>query len=113
MPINTIELVRIGDGFRELDPNMGIQIIMTFLTIARHGTCTQRDLSLELGMTEGSASRAVAYWSDVRFDKQPGMNMIERFEDPRDRRFKMLRLNAKGREFYNKIRAISGAKRDA
>ena len=111
MPVNTVELVRIVDNFRELDPNMGAQIMLVFLTIARHGTCTQRDLSLELGMTEGSASRAVAYWSDTRFDKQDGMDMIERFEDPRDRRYKMLRLNAKGRLFYEKLKAIGGSRR--
>lgn len=112
MSLNTLELARVVDKFRDLDPNIGAQIMLVFLTIARRGTASQRDLGLELGMTEGSASRAVAYWSDIRFDKKPGMDMIDRFEDPRDRRISLIRLNDKGRAFYKRIQAIGGGSRN-
>ena len=110
MSINTLEFTRLIETFRELDPEMQAQIMLVFLTIGRHSATSQRDLQLELNMTDGSTSRAVAYWSELRFDKKPGQNMIERYEDPRDRRYKMVRLNAKGRRFYEKLQAMGGVR---
>ena len=104
--MDTNELAAGLELFQELNPEMQIQTMLVFLAIARRGVCTQKDveLELELGMTGGSASRNVGYWTDVFKPGIPGIGYVDRIEDPKDRRYKLLRLNDKGKAFYNKLR---------
>ena len=52
--------------------------VMTFLFVAQRGRCTQKDVEEELGLTNSSASRNVSFWTHRRFDREPGLNFIER-----------------------------------
>lgn len=100
--------------FGKLDPNMQLQTMLVFLTVARRGQCTQKDIELELGLTNASASRNVSYWTELKIwpkgedEAIAGMGLIERIEDPRDRRYKLLRLTPAGKKFYTKLRSIDG-----
>ncbi|WP_316172950.1 MarR family transcriptional regulator [Bradyrhizobium sp. SZCCHNRI2049] len=77
--------------------------LRTFLFVAKRGKCTQKDVELELKISNAAASRNVSWWTDRRYDRQQGMNFIERVEQDADRRFKELTLTAQGKKFYAEL----------
>lgn len=77
--------------------------VLTFLFVAQRGKCTQKDVELELKISNASASRNVSYWTDRRYDRQEGMKFIERVENDFDRRFRELTLTPMGKKFYNEL----------
>lgn len=101
------------ETFADIDPEMQIATMLTFLYVARRGTCNQKDIELELGMSNAAASRNVSYWSDFKIRNRPGLGFIRREEDPMDRRYKVLTLTDKGKAFYQRIveREYAKAKR--
>ena len=94
------------DEFGEIDPELQLPTLLTFLVIARRGVCTQKEVESELGMTSASASRNVTFWTDTKRDGTPGPAFVERSEDKQDRRYKVLRLTPKGRAFYERLREM-------
>lgn len=103
-------LIQKAEAFTDLDPLMTLSQMLTFLYVARRGQASQRDIELELGLSGASASRNVSYWTDMKIYGRPGHGFIERFEDPSDRRFKLVRLSEDGRHFYEKIRSSAHGK---
>lgn len=88
----------------EVSPEVQLQTLRAFLFVASRGKCTQKDVEHNLNMTASSASRNISYWTDRRFDRENGMNYIERREDDLDRRLKVLALTKQGLTFYNKLK---------
>jgi DNA-binding MarR family transcriptional regulator len=91
----------------EVDSELQLQTLRVFLFVAHRGSCTQKDLEIGLRITNGSASRNVSYWTDLRFDKRPGKGFIIRIEDPVDRRFKVLTLTKSGRDFLERLKQVA------
>lgn len=85
-------------------PELQLSTLRTFLFVATRGTCGQKDVEQHLKATQGSTSRNVAFWTEKRFDREPGMGFIRREEDDNDRRSKKLSLTSKGDEFYNRLK---------
>ena len=99
------EFVRALERFKEeVDSEIQIQTMLAFLAVARRGVCTQKEIETELGMTIGSASRNISYWTDLKKPGVEGIGFIERVDDPRDRRYKLLRLTDTGKAFYTALR---------
>lgn len=98
------EFKRVLAEFSKIDSEMQVPTILCFLYVAENNECLQRDVEVSLGLTNGSASRNISYWTDRRFDRKPGKGFIERFEDNYDRRLRVLRLTPEGKEFFNKLR---------
>ena len=88
---------------RDVDPEVQLQTVRTFLFIAMRGTCNQKDIESGLNLTNALASRNVSYWTDRRADRKNGFNFVTRVEDPYDRRYKILSLSDEGIEFLAKI----------
>jgi len=97
------ELINALETFSTIDGEVQLQTMLAFLYVARRGTCTQKDVEIELGMTNATASRNISYWTERRFDRRPGIGFIERREDDHDRRYKVLQLTARGRSFFEKL----------
>jgi DNA-binding MarR family transcriptional regulator len=87
-----------------IDPDVQLTTLRTFIFIATRGTCTQKEVEMHLKTTNGSASRNVSYWTDLKFDRSKGMGFVQRVEDQTDRRMKSLSLTKKGQAFYDKLR---------
>jgi DNA-binding MarR family transcriptional regulator len=87
----------------EVGPEVQVQTVRTLLFIAMRGSCNQKDIEIELCFTNASASRNVAYWTDVKADRKDGMRFVIRTEDPHDRRYKILTLSKKGRDFIERM----------
>lgn len=95
-----------------VDNELPLQTLRAIIYVAVRGSCTQKDLEDDLGMTNGSASRNISYWADIRFDRKPGKNFIMRVEDPADRRYRILTLTKTGRNFIDGLRESLGGKRN-
>lgn len=90
----------------DVDPDIQLTTLRTFLFVASRGTCTQKDVEHYLQTNNASTSRNVSYWTDRRFDRTPGMDFIKREEDDYDRRMRNLTLTKKGQTFYNRIKEM-------
>ncbi len=92
---NQIEL------FRTLDPEIQAQGLSTFLTIAMSDPVpiSMRDLAEAVGIAQSSCSRNVASLGQIHRHGRPGHQLVESYEDPMDRRNKLVKLTPKGRRF--------------
>lgn len=97
--------------FYNLNPTMQISTLLVFLVIARRGVCTQKDIEKELAMTNGAASRNVAWWTSRRADRSEGPGFVQTVPDEWDRRVNKISLTEKGEEFYKRTLNASTAKR--
>lgn len=97
------------ETFAEVDSEIQVQTMLVFLYIAQAGTCTQKSIENAMAISPAAASRNVAYWTDRRFDRRPGMGFVLKQEDDHDRRFKTLSLTLKGTQFYEQLQ---GKKKD-
>lgn len=97
------ELINALETFSKVDGEVQIQTMLCFLYVARRGNCTQKDVEIDLRLTNAAASRNISYWTERRFDRRPGVGFIERREDDNDRRYKVLQLSPKGQSFLNQL----------
>jgi DNA-binding MarR family transcriptional regulator len=88
------------ERFKSIKPDMQIATALTLLYIGRRGVCVQQDIEQELRLSNAAASRNINYWTK---SGNKGLDFIERYEDPSDRRNNMLRLSKSGQEFYNQL----------
>ena len=102
--MDVLQFAREAEAFADINPEMQLNTLLTFLFVAQRGSCNQKDLEVALGLSNATASRNVSYWTDSKRYGVDGVGFIDRVEDPQDRRYKLLTLSAKGRKFYQKIR---------
>ena len=97
-------LLRVIDAFRILDPEMPLQCLMSFLYIASHDNCHKMAMEEDLEMTTATASRNTDRLSHHHRLRKPGLGLIEKYDDPTNRRRSVLRLTPRGRQFANQLR---------
>ena len=93
---------------KEIGPEVQAVTMQAFLYVAEKGSCLQTDVEADLKISNSSSSRNVSFWTERRFDRQPGMGFIDRIPDDENRRLRRLTLTAKGKKFYAKIRQVTG-----
>jgi DNA-binding MarR family transcriptional regulator len=71
------------------DSGLSTSQLNTLMRLHYRGSCPVSGISDELGLTAAAGSQIV--------DRLAGMGLIERSEDPTDRRVRRVRLTAKGR----------------
>lgn len=83
--------------FRKMDPSVQTDTINVFCLIVKHPGITSRQIHDMTGMSQSAISRHIAELSDINWKKEPGMGLVETFEDLADRRAKCGYLTHKGR----------------
>jgi DNA-binding MarR family transcriptional regulator len=78
------------------DATMGLQQVRLLLSLYVHGTLNQNDLPRHTGVQKSSNGRNIDRLGPGSF-REPGLGYIESYEDPRDRRYKLVRLTPRGR----------------
>jgi DNA-binding MarR family transcriptional regulator len=105
----------INQTLRELEILSRIQVDMqlstlrTLLFVAQRGQCNQADIENYLGISRASVSRNIAYWTKVKFNKNPGSGFLTTEEDPVDRRHKIIKLTYNGQLFIDRMRKLNGS----
>jgi len=96
--------LRLIERFRELDAEMQAQTVAIFLYIANSPVPVKmQDIADDLGLAQSSVSRNVAALSDWTRHRTKGHNLVEAFEDPMERRRKLVRLTTKGKRFTTSL----------
>lgn len=102
-------MVAVIEEFRKLNPEMQAQTLLTFCAVAsREGEVSMKDVEHLTGMTTSSTSRNVAALGALHRKGQPGMDLVLAFENPMNRRMKLLKLTPKGRRVAESIVRYAG-----
>lgn len=114
-------LLRAVEEFRKLDPVMPAQMIAHFLIIADRCDAvsdrsfdhlSMKELSNLTGMSQSSTSRIVQYfgkvWKTSKEGSVSGLDLVEAYENPEERRQKLVRLTPKGKRIAQSLREIIG-----
>jgi DNA-binding MarR family transcriptional regulator len=100
--------IRLIEVFRQIEPNMQLQTAATFLYIAQRDLKGDYPSLIKLGndlaSSNSTASRNVLLLSETFVKDKSGHGLVESFDDPMDRRKKVVRLTPKGHLFLDKIR---------
>lgn len=89
--------------FRDLSPLMPIQQADLFLTVGLHPDIELGDLTKRVGQSYSSINRNYRALGTRTRTGEPGLQLIESYEDPEDARRKRVRLTAKGELFLHRI----------
>ena len=102
---NIKKLIAALEEFRKVDPRISLPSMLAFLYYhdieGRSGN--RSTVEERLGMTGATASRATLYWQDYKEPKVRGKNMLERVDDPEDRRFQVVTYNRDGVELLQRL----------
>ena len=90
-------LMAVVEIARAEDPVMPIQMLQTFLAVARQPGITMYQLGEILKTSQASCSRNVAALGKWHKLGEPGLDLVEGVEDPVERRRKIIFLTPKGR----------------
>lgn len=101
--------MRAVDAIRTESDDMPAQQIMCFLAIALRPGITMEQMGADVGISQSSCSRNVAALSKWHRLGKPGADYVEAFEDPKERRRKIMYLTPKGARVARKaLEALKG-----
>jgi DNA-binding MarR family transcriptional regulator len=90
--------------FQEYDSEMLVQTMRTFLNVAMASeSISMQKLVVNLNMPQSTLSRNVATLSAINRHREKGHELVESFEDPTDRRNKLVKLTYKGERLAERI----------
>jgi DNA-binding MarR family transcriptional regulator len=102
MPVS--EEIRRIRTITQVDPDMSLQQLHCLLVIATEPEGTSLTaIANKVGITVPTASRYVSALGKVDRHHREGLKLVEAFEDPMERRRKIIRLTNKGKAFINKV----------
>jgi DNA-binding MarR family transcriptional regulator len=102
--LNTQDRVKINkvlaavQAVRNLDAEMPLGQLVFFLTVAKNEGAPLREIAAQCDMLMGTASRYMSNLQFIpRYRQQAGVSLIEAFDNPADRRQKVIVLTPAGR----------------
>jgi DNA-binding MarR family transcriptional regulator len=101
-----LNLLKIIEEMRKFDTQIEAQAIAVFLFVAVHGGrdgVAMQTISEELDISQSSVSRNAYKLGDINRHKKIGVGLLETFEDPMERRRKLVRLTSKGKRVYSTL----------
>ena len=99
-------LLKIIEEMRKFDNQIEAQAIAVFFFVATHSKTegiAMQTISEQLDMAQSSVSRNCYKLADVNRHKKTGIGLVQTFEDPMERRRKLVSLTAKGKRVYNTL----------
>ena len=101
-----LNLLKIIEEMRKFDTQIEAQAIAVFLFVAVHGGkegVAMQTISEELDISQSSVSRNAYKLGDINRHKKIGVGLLETFEDPMERRRKLVRLTSKGKRVHSTL----------
>lgn len=95
-----IRMVRI---IQTIDPQMQAQTFMCFLMVAQFGPCNMQDIKDVANVSQASLSRNLSALGLVHRRGMPGFGLVETWEDPMNRKAKLVKLTPKGEALKKQI----------
>ena len=98
------EAIRLLIGISAVDPEMPLGQAKCLLIVAQSEEgMSLTDIAKKAGIGLATASRHIAALGKINRKKEDGLKLIESFEDPMERRKKIIRLTSKGRTTIKRI----------
>ena len=101
-----LNLLKIIEEMRKFDSQIEAHAVAVFFFVAmknnKDGVAMQT-IGEELDIAQSSVSRNVYKLGDINRHKETGIGLLEAFEDPMERRRKLVRLTAKGKRVHNTL----------
>ena len=95
------------EEFRKLEREMPAQLLSVLLYVATHDPCHKQAIEQDLDFSTASCSRNLNWLSAWhRIENRPGLNFIEQYKDPSNRRRLINTLTPKGRDFINSVKTM-------
>jgi DNA-binding MarR family transcriptional regulator len=103
------KLYQCMEEFVKFDPEMPLQLQLTFLYIASHDGCHKQALEEELGYSNAAGSRNTDYLAaqhryQLKGGAKKGMNLISKDRDPSNRRRYSLTLTKQGHALVKSLK---------
>lgn len=96
--MHTKEAIQLLSAVQRIDPEMPLQQLLCLLVISESEEgMSLTDVSKKVGIGLATASRYVSALGKVTRHRTEGLNFIESFEDPMERRKKIIRMTMKGK----------------
>lgn len=99
-------ILRVNDLLRLLDEDITPIAVSCFLFIASRDGCHKQAMEEYLDLSTSTGSRNTDFLSPVHRLGKPGLNLIEKTQDPTNRRRSILTLTEKGRRLTTQIKRI-------
>lgn len=90
-------------NLRDMDGDMPMAQAYCLLLISKYEGLSLKDLANRADIGMASASRYVAAFSKTGSKGEKGLGLVEAFEDPMERRKKIIRLTPKGKAVVAKL----------
>ena len=103
--MNGLNLLKIIEEMRKFDSHMESQTIAVFFYVCLYSGAdgvSMQTISQKLDIAQSSVSRNCYKLGDRTRDGI-GIGLLQSFEDPEERRRKLVRLTAKGRRVFNTL----------
>jgi DNA-binding MarR family transcriptional regulator len=102
MPLQ--DYLKFIQGVSRIEPEMPLQQLHCLLIISQADEgLSLTELAQKVGITLATASRYVAALGKQNRHREEGLNLVEAFEDPMERRKKIIRLTTKGKIAVQKL----------
>lgn len=101
--VRLTEIYRLLESFRELRPEMPMQMASVFLVVAMRPGVQQCDLPDIIGVSQSSISRNVTALTSRTRHGSPGLNLIKRSLDPEGGRSPVIHLTAAGKQLTERL----------
>lgn len=96
--METKEVIKLLSGLQRIDPEMPLQQALCLFVISEsEDGMSLTDIAKKVGIGLATASRYVSALGRVTRHRTEGLNFIESFEDPMERRKKIIRMTMKGK----------------
>lgn len=98
------QAIDLMSGVQKVDPDMSLQQLLCLFFIAQEEEgCSLTDVARKANIGLATASRYVSSLGKMNRHKEEGFNFVESYEDPMERRKKIIRLTTKGKIALKKI----------
>lgn len=98
------EVQRVLTGISAIDPEMPLQQARCLFIVAQSEEgMSLSDIAKKAGIGLATASRYIGALGKINRHREEGLQLIESFEDPMERRKKIIRLTIKGKTVVRKI----------
>ena len=93
------------EEFVKFDPEMPLQLQLTFLYIASNDGCHKQALEEELGYSNAAGSRNTDYLAEIhRYKNKPVLKLISKERDPSNLRRYQLVLTKSGKQLVDTLK---------
>ena len=104
--IKGANLIKIIEEMRKFDDQMESQAIAVFFIVCLNEGAdgvSMQDIAKRLDLAQSSVSRNVFKLSVVNRHRERGVGLLESYEDPMERRRKLVKVTAKGKRVWDTL----------